>query len=303
MTIPRYTFLVTLVLASLTTLHSFAVEAAPEILRLWTGDATQAGGTEAIDSPVIHLYRVDSKQPTAAIVIYPGGGYGNLAMDHEGVQIARWFNDMGMTAAVCVYRHRGGGGNGGKGYGHPVPMLDAQRAIRTVRANASEWNVDASRIGVIGFSAGGHLASTVSTHHDQGNVNSDDKIDRVSSRPDFAILCYPVIAFDKPFTHRGSQKNLLGENADPALVASLSNESMVNAETPPTFLFHTAEDTVVPAANSIVYFTALQAAHVPAEMHIFEKGRHGVGLAANLPGADAWPNLCKAWLRSGKIIE
>jgi len=306
---PRLFALATLMLISPTTSLSVATslseaaEPSPENLKLWAGDAPEAGGTDAIDSPVIQLYRADSETPTAVIVILPGGGYGGLAMDHEGRQIASWCNKMGVTAAVCVYRHRGGGGNGGKGYGHPVPMLDAQRAIRTVRANAANWNIDAARIGIIGFSAGGHLASTVSTHHDQGNPSSEDAIERVSSRPDFAILAYPVISFDKPFTHRGSQKNLLGENPDPALVASLSNESMVNAQTPPTFLFHTAEDTAVPVANSIVYFTALQAAHVPSEMHIFEKGPHGVGLAAGLPGADAWPNLCKAWLRSHKIIE
>ena len=279
-----------------------AAETAPEVLRLWDGDAPHAGGAEPIDVPTLHLYRVESKEPTAGIIIYPGGGYGHLAMDHEGAQIAAGFNSLGMTAAVCVYRHRGGGGNGGKGYGHPVPLLDAQRAVRTMRASAQRWNVDPNRIGIIGFSAGGHLASTVSTHHDPGKPASADKVEQVSSRPDFAILCYPVIALDKPFTHRGSQKNLLGENPDPELVASLSNERMVTAETPPTFLFHTAEDTAVPPENSLVYFSALHKAGVPAELHLFEKGRHGIGLGADVPGARAWPELCKTWLTIRGVI-
>jgi acetyl esterase/lipase len=281
---------------------SQAASPAPEVLRLWPADAPQAGGTEAADVPTLRLYRVESNDRTAGVIICPGGGYGNLAMDHEGEQIATWFNRMGVTAAVCVYRHRGGG-NDGKGYGHPVPMLDAQRAIRTMRAKSSQWNIDPERIGIIGFSAGGHLASTVSTHHDEGNPSSDDMIEQASSRPDYSILCYPVIAFDKPYTHRGSQKNLLGENPDPALVASLSNEAAVNEQTPPTFLFHTTEDKAVPVENSVVYYSALQRAGVPAEMHVFERGRHGVGLAGDIPGASAWPELCKGWLKVRGIVD
>ncbi|MGV3484222.1 MAG: alpha/beta hydrolase [Planctomycetaceae bacterium] len=290
-------------LLSSAVMPAVAADSAPEVLRLWDGDAPHAGGTEPIDVPTLHLYRVESKQPTPGIIICPGGGYGNLAMDHEGAQIAAWFNRLGVTAGVCVYRHRGGGGNGGKGYGHPVPLLDAQRALRTMRSSATQWNVDPNRIGIIGFSAGGHLASTVSTHHDPGKADSSDKVEQVSSRPDFAILAYPVIAFDKPFTHRGSQKNLLGENPDPALVASLSNEAMVKADTPPTFLFHTAEDKGVPPENSIVYFLALQKAGVPAELHVFEKGRHGIGLGADVAGANAWPGLCEEWLKVRQIIR
>ncbi len=282
--------------------NSHATDAAPEVLPLWDKDAPQAGGSEQGDVPTLQLYRVESKSRTAGIVICPGGGYGGLAMDHEGAQIASWFNRQGITAAVCVYRHRGVG-NAGKGYGHPVPMLDAQRAIRTMRAHSSQWNVDPDRIGVIGFSAGGHLASTVSTHHDPGNKDATDVIERASCRPDFAILAYPVIGMGKPFTHRGSQKNLLGDNADSSLIDSLSNETAVNSETPPTFLFHTAEDAAVPVENSVVYFSALVKAKVPAEMHLFEKGRHGVGLATDMPGTSAWPTLCSAWLKSHGIIE
>ncbi len=209
---------------------------------------------------------------------------------------------MGLQAVVCNYRVRGEGA-GGKGYGHPIPMLDAQRAIRTVRAKANEWNIDPTCVGVIGFSAGGHLASTVSTHFDAGDPSSADPISRQSSRPDFAILCYPVIVFDKPYTHKGSQKNLLGENADPLLVASLSNESMVTKETPPTFLLHTTEDKVVEVENSLDYYLALKRMGVPAELHVFQKGPHGVGLAKAIPGTNAWPKLCEAWLKQQGVVN
>ncbi len=265
----------------------------PEVLRLWPGDAPEATASEPGDIPVIHLYRVESKQPTAGVVICPGGGYGGLAMDHEGKQFAEWFNQMGVTAAVCVYRHRGNGGNGGKGYGHPAPLLDAQRAVRTLKANAEQWNLKSDKIGIIGFSAGGHLVSTVSTHHDAGKADSTDPIDKASSRPDFAILAYPVISLGTEFAHGGSRRNLLGDNPDPELLASLTNETQVKSDTPPTFLFHTLEDTAVPVENSVRYYMALRAAKVPAEMHLFEKGRHGVGLAKGLPGAQAWPICAK----------
>ncbi len=274
----------------------------PEELLLWSDGAPHAGGEEPADRPRLHVYRVDSDQPTAAIVILPGGGYGNLALGHEGQEIAAFFNRLGITAAVCIYRHRGGG-NAGAGYGHPVPMLDAQRAIRTLRAAAERWNLDPARVGVIGFSAGGHLASTVSTHFDAGDPQATDPIERVSSRPDFAILGYPVIALDQPHTHRGSQRNLLGENPDPELLKSLSNEQAVTADTPPTFLFHTAEDQAVPAENSLQYFSALLRAGVPGELHVFEKGRHGIGLAADHGAASAWPRLCARWLQAQGVIK
>ena len=233
-----------------------AIAAEPLEMTLWQSDAPHSAGQEVGDQPKLHLYRVDSNKPAPAIVILPGGGYGHLAADHEGSQIATFFNDHGMTAAVCFYRHRGQG-NSGNGYGHPVPMLDAQRAVRMVRANAKQWNVDPEKVGIIGFSAGGHLASTVSTHFDAGDASAEDIVDRVSSRPDFAILGYPVISLGEAHTHKGSQRNLLGENPDPELVRSLSNEKAVTAQTPPTFLFHTAEDKVVPAENSLVYISAL----------------------------------------------
>lgn len=269
---------------------------------LWGGGAPGVTASGVGDSPQLLITKVESDKPTAGVVILPGGGYGGHAIGHEGYDFAEWFSELGVTSAICTYRMRGKGNNG-KGYGHPAPMMDAQRAIQTLRARAKELNVDPNRIGVIGFSAGGHLCSTVSTKFAEAKPESEDPIARVSSRPNFSILCYPVISFDKPWTHKGSQRNLLGSDPDPALVASLSNESQVSKQTPPTFIFHTEADTVVPVENALQYYAACKKHGVEAEMHVFPKGRHGVGLAKNLDGANQWPGLCKAWLGRIGMLE
>ena len=273
-----------------------AIAEEPRPIPLWKDGAPLAKGTEAKDQPQLWLYLPKTRQPHSAIVICPGGGYGHLAMDHEGHQIARWLGEQQMACFILEYRHRS------RGYGHPAPLLDVQRAIRMVRSQGKAWGVDEKRVGVIGFSAGGHLASTVSTHFDSGNETSKDPIDHVSCRPDFAILGYPVISFTAPFTHRGSRKNLLGNDPDPNLVKSLSNEHQVTAKTPPTFLWHTQEDSGVPAQNSIAYFSALQRQKVPAELHIFQKGRHGLGLGKGHAGVETWPQLCVTWLHGIGIL-
>lgn len=229
-------------------------------------------------------------------MVCPGGGYGFLAVGHEGKDIAEWFNGMGVAAMILEYRHRN------RGYGHPAPLQDAQRAIRTVRARADELKIDPQKIGIMGFSAGGHLASTAGTHFDKGNPDAKDPVERVSCRPDFMILCYPVIALGEAFTHRGSQHNLIGKDADPELVRSLSNEKQVTAETPPTFLFHTDEDRGVPAENSVFFYLALRRAKVPAELHVFRPGGHGLGLAPKTPGTSIWPKCCEAWLRGQGLL-
>ncbi|MFI4875097.1 MAG: alpha/beta hydrolase [Blastopirellula sp. JB062] len=271
----------------------------PERELLWPAGAPGAKGDADDDKPTITIYQADGEDKTGCgVVVLPGGGYGHLATGHEGVDIAKWLNSFGVSAFVVEYRHRG------RGYGHPAPLQDAQRAIRTVRQRADQLGLDPDKIGIIGFSAGGHLASTAATHFDAGDPKAKDPVERVSSRPSFAILCYPVIALDQPFTHFGSQKNLLGENPDKQLLKSLSNELQVTSETPPTFLFHTSEDTGVRPENSIVFYQALQKAKVPAELHIFAKGRHGVGLAAKIPGTSDWPNRCQAWLAvQGMLTE
>lgn len=269
----------------------------PRTELLWPQGAPLAKGDRPEDKPRLIIYLpVSDKAVGTGVVVCPGGGYGALAMDHEGHQIAQWFNSFGVAAFILDYRHRN------KGYMHPAPMLDVQRAIRLVRARAAEFGIKPDRVGVMGFSAGGHLASTAATHFDAGQPDAPDPIDRVSCRPDFAILCYPVIMFDEAFTHRGSQRNLLGENPDPELVRSLSNEKQVTAETPPTFLFHTNEDTGVPPENSVAFYMALRKAGVPAELHIFEKGRHGLGLAAGIPGTELWPQALQAWMKNRGLL-
>ncbi len=260
-------------------------------IRLWERGAPGTPTTKPQDEPELYVKLPTGPSTGAAVIIFPGGGYGALAMTYEGLDVGDWFGSFGVTAFVLKYRMRG------TGHMHPVPMMDGQRAIRTVRARAAEWKIDPTRVGVLGFSAGGHLASTLGTHFDKGDAKSPDPIERVSSRPDFLILCYPVISLTAPTTHRGSLQNLLGESPDPKLLHSLSNETQVTPQTPPTFIFQTSEDTGVPAENSVSFYLALHKAGVPVEMHIFQNGRHGVGLAKDLPGTKEWSELCQEWLK------
>jgi acetyl esterase/lipase len=275
-----------------------ATEAPTELL--WADGAPGAKGDADGDRPSITIYLPPKDKATgAAVVICPGGGYGHLAMDHEGRQIAQWLNSFGVAGFIVKYRHR----NSGAGYGHPAPLTDAQRAISTVRSRAAEFGVDPARIGILGFSAGGHLASTAATHFHTGRTDTDDAIDRVSCRPDFAVLVYPVISLTEWFTHQGSKNNLLGNDADAELVRKFSNELQVTAETPPTFLVHTDEDKGVPAENSVYFYLALRKAKVPAELHIYEKGPHGFGLGASVGAAGSWPKRCEEWMRGRGLLE
>ena len=204
----------------------------------------------------------------------------------------------GLTISVLLLKYRLG-----PRYNHPSPMLDATRAMRMVRARAKEWDLDPNRIGIWGFSAGGHLASTIATHFDGGDPNAADPIERASSRPDIAVLAYPVISMDAVITHAGSRRNLLGDNPSPELVELLSNERQVTPQTPPTFLFHTVGDDVVRVENSLLFAEGLRKAKVPYEMHIFEKGPHGVGLAQSDPALGIWPRLLENWLRVRGVIK
>lgn len=272
-------------------------QAGPKEELLWPKGAPGAVGTEAADKPSITVWLPPAdKANGCAIVVCPGGGYGGLAMDHEGKQVAEWCNARGIAAFVLKYRL-------GPRYRHPTMINDVQRAIRTVRAGAKEWHVDPSRIGVLGFSAGGHLASTAATHFDAGKADADDPIDKVSCRPDFAVLCYPVITLEPPYAHMGSRYNLLGKDADAKLVESLCNEKQVTAQTPPTFLFHTSTDSAVPPENSILFYQALRKNKVPAELHIYEKGNHGVGLAQKDPVLSSWPGRLEAWLEARGLLK
>jgi acetyl esterase/lipase len=258
-----------------------AAEPATELL--WPEGAPGALGNEDRDKPSLTIYLADAaKRNGTAVVVCPGGGYRNLAMDHEGRQVAQFLNSIGISAFVLKYRL-------GPRYHHPIELGDAQRAIQIVRSRAREFNIAANRVGIMGFSAGGHLASTAGTHFD------------AATRPDFLILCYPVISFDE-YAHAGSRQNLLGENPDPKLVESLSNYKQVTPQTPPTFLFHTDADTSVPAENSVLFYMALRKARVPAELHIFEKGAHGVGLAPKDPVLSMWPLLLNNWFKTRGLL-
>jgi acetyl esterase/lipase len=262
----------------------------PTPMPLWSDGAPGAKGTARDDIPTISLYRPPpGKANGAAIVVCPGGGYGHLA-DHEGHTIALWLKDLGVTAVVLQYRL-------GPRYSYPAPMQDAARALRTVRARAKEWHLDPKRLGIWGFSAGGHLASTMATHFDDGDPQATDPIERVSSRPDIAVLAYPVISMSEGITHVGSRNNLLGSNPPADLVELLSNEKQVTPRTPATFLFHTADDPAVSVENSILFAAALRKANVPYELHIFAQGPHGVGLAQDNQTLSIWPMLLEGWLR------
>jgi acetyl esterase/lipase len=266
---------------------------------LWPKGAPGAKGTDADrDVPTLTVWLPPPATATgAAVVVCPGGGYAMLAADHEGKQIAEWLNSLGVAAFVLKYRL-------GPRYHHPAMLEDAARAIRTVRSRASEWAVDPRRIAIMGFSAGGHLAATVATHFDVGAPHDADPVERVSSRPDRLILVYPVIALATPYGHRGSLRNLLGENPPQELIENLSNDRRVTRETPPAFLVHTNADRPVPAENSILFALALRKAGVPVELHVFERGPHGLGLGDGVaqfkvppePSFKAWPKLCETWL-------
>jgi acetyl esterase/lipase len=239
--------------------------------------------------PTITVFPAPAAQgPAPAIVVCPGGGYGGLA-GHEAEPIARWLNTLGVTGVVLRYRL-------GPKYHHPVMLQDAQRAIRTVRARASEWNVDPKRVGILGFSAGGHLAATASTQFDAGRADAEDAIERQSSRPDVSVLVYPVITMTDPHTHRGSRENLLGKSPAAEQVEAMSAEKRVTKDTPPAFIFHTADDQAVPVENALLYAMALRKNGVPFELHVYEHGRHGVGLAQGDAVLGTWPARCADWL-------
>lgn len=232
------------------------------------------------------------KATGTAVLICPGGGYGFLAMDHEGFAIARWLNENGIAGIILKYRLPSDLIMKDKTVG---PLQDAQEAIRIIRRNAQDWKINPGKIGVIGFSAGGHLASTLSTHYDEKVY---DLKDTTSARPDFSLLIYPVISFDSSFTHMGSRKNLIGENPSDNTVKYFSNELRITEKTPPAFLVHSADDKDVPVKNSISYFEGLVKNHIKAELHVFQKGGHGYGLAVSKGTESAWPDLCIRWIKS-----
>ncbi len=256
-----------------------------ELLELWPAGAPGLDSATPVHVPALTPYLVEGDGARGLVVVCPGGGYGHRA-PHEGEPIARMLNAAGFSAAVCHYRVAP--------YRHPYPSMDARRAIRVVRHHAAAWGVNPAKVGILGFSAGGHLASTVATHLDAEDPRIDE-VDRQSSRPDAAILCYPVISFGKE-GHEGSAQNLLGDALDESTRRAFSNHLRVTAETPPCFLWHTAADAGVPAANSLLFAEALSRHKVPFALHVFPHGGHGLGLAPDNPQVAQWAGLCTQWL-------
>ena len=289
---------VTVTAALVGTVHAAETVATQSIELLWPNGAPGAKGSQEGDKPTLTICLPDKETTTGtAVVICPGGGYGHLSMDREGQQIADWLNSIGIAGLILKYRH------GGVGYGHPAPLQDAQRAVRIVRSRAKEWNLDPQRIGIMGFSAGGHLASSAGTHFQNNYYDAKDEIDKANCRPDFMILLYPVITLDDSFTNKGSKWNLLGENPGQKLVENLSNEMQVTADTPPTFLVHSNEDRAVPAENSIYFYLALRKAGVPAEMHIYLKGSHGSAIEKKFGIVSTWPERCADWMKVRGLLD
>ncbi|HKI31955.1 MAG TPA: alpha/beta hydrolase [Gemmataceae bacterium] len=275
----------------------------PKVEPLWPKGAPGAKGTEDADKPTLTVFLPPAdKANGCAVVICPGGGYGVVVDTYEGKDVARWLNEQGVAAFVLRYRHA-------PRYRHPAPLQDAQRALRTVRARADEWKVDSRRVGIMGFSAGGHLASTAGTHFDDGKPDADDPVEKAGCRPDFLILAYPVITLREPHAHKGSRDNLLGDKPSEELLTSLCNDEQVTAKTPPTFLFHTSEDAAVPPENSVLFYLALRRHKVPAELHVYEKGRHGVGLATgaggtpNDPVLTTWKEHLADWMKGRGLLK
>jgi len=255
---------------------------------LWPDGAPGAVGDTAADIPTLHAV-IPDKPNGAAVVVCPGGGYG-VVVDHEKYNVAEWFNSQGITAFVLNYRV-------GPRYRHPAMLHDIARAMRTVRAGAAKWKIDPDRIGVIGFSAGGHLAASISVHHDAGNPSAADPIDRVSSRPDWAVLCYPVVSMDSRDGHVGSIRNLLGPEPTQALMDLMSPQLHVTTDTPPTFIYHRTFDGVVPPRHALMYASALADKKVAFELHVYDHQGHGSVFALGDPIDGDWPDRLTRWLR------
>jgi len=273
--------------------------AEPTKVKLWPDGAPGAKGTEDKDQPFVNVWpAAKDKANGAAFVVCPGGGYGGLAADHEGIQVAKWFNGLGVSAFVLHYRL------GSQGYHFPTQLIDVQRAIRHVRANAQQYGIDPNRIGIIGFSAGGHLTSMAATMFDEKPEGAtNDAIDQVSARPDVAAPTYPVITMIESYGHKGSRKNLLGPNDNDELAKHVSTETRVTANTPPIFIFQTDEDTAVPAENAVAFYLACRKNKVPAELHIYRPGPHGVGLYLGDPVIGTWSSHLRDWLRNQGFLK
>jgi len=287
---------------------AFQFAVAQNIMKLWPNGAP--GNNECpqpeetfngkmvrfVSEPTLTIYLPEKAKNTGvAVVICPGGGYFIEAMDHEGYQYAEYLQSHGIAGIVLKYRLP---------YGHhEIPLIDVQHAMRTVRYNAASWGIDPGKIGISGFSAGGHLASTAATHYDKGKSASDNPVEKVSCRPDFAVLVYPVVTFNELWGHMGSRENLIGKNHDLKLIHYYSNELQVTSNTPATFLVLADDDETVDPKNSIEFYSALKEKGIPAELHIFREGGHGFGMTKKGKPHDQWPELLMDWLKAEKIVK
>ena len=254
------------------------------------------GRVSNVSEPTLTVYGPAVDRPNGtAVIICPGGGYVRLSTAREGEQYAAWLGTLGITSFVLKYRMQE--------FGHPAPLRDVLRAVRLVRAQAARYHIRPDRIGVMGSSAGGHLAASAGTLYDHPLGRTGADLDRISARPDFLVLMYPVITMDGPALHAGSRKALLGANPSAADVRLMSVEQQVTAATPPTLLIHTQEDQTVPVENSILFYQALTRAKVPAEMYLFEHGSHGMGMRAGLGTASAWPKRAEEWLKARGLLD
>ncbi len=265
----------------------------PDYEEVQTFKDSMLWSTEKVKEPTLTIFSPEQPNGTA-VVICPGGGYHHLAINKEGYKIAEWLNTRGITAFVLKYRMPNDSISTNKTI---APLQDAQRAMRYVRQNAKHWNLNENKIGVLGFSAGGHLASTLSTHYNDAVYKAEYE---VSARPDFSILVYPVISMKDGVTHQGSKTNLLGETPSNETVEFYSNETQITSETPKTILIHATDDKSVPVENSLQYYLALKENKVPAELHIYEKGGHGFGLGRGFT-SDDWPKACETWLKKNDL--
>ncbi|HEV2275233.1 MAG TPA: alpha/beta hydrolase [Acidobacteriaceae bacterium] len=272
----------------------------PPAIPLWAGAAPGALGDAEADKPRMYAFLPESPSTRAAILVIPGGGYQHVALGYEGFEVARWLNRQGMAAFVLDYRVAP--------YHYPVEIDDGRRAMRLIRAHAAEYHIDPDQLGVWGFSAGGHLASSLGTHCGAAEsastppANPPDPVDALNCAPDFMVLAYPVISMLLPGAHAGSRMNLLGPNVDPALEREYSNQLAVTPQTPPAFLFATTKDPTVPVENSLDFYRAMERAHVPVELHIYDYANHGCGLCGDIPSLSTWPLLLRNWLIAHSIL-
>ena len=281
---------------------SFAAESVPLWNKVMPGEAKIEGEERYLDERVYNVRNPallprlpgESKMNGTAVIIFPGGGYERLSIVKEGEEVAVWLNELGIAAFIVKNRL--------KEFGHPAPLMDGLRAVQLVRKNAQQWKIDPEKIGVLGFSAGGHLASSVGVHFNRPEYNQGAK-EEFSARPDFMVLIYPVITFMDPYAHVGSRRALLGESEPIELAQLYSNELHVSDTTPPTFLVHGSSDTGVPVENSILFYQALRAHNIPAELHIYQIAEHGFGLRAGQGPASDWPQRCEEWFRVNSLIQ